>query len=803
MNPNNKQAESENRAHASATDVVCGMQVEPERAAAEYDYQGQHYFFCSQKCQDKFRAHPEQFLQPKEAAPALVQLTGMFAPAAAPPDHHAAAGQFTCPMHPEIVQAGPGICPLCGMALEPTTVSAEAAPNEELLDMQRRFWICLGLTVPLLVLSMGAMAPALAQLFSGGYAPWVQFALAAPVVLWGGWPFFVRAAQSLTQRWNMFTLIGLGTGAAFLESAIATIAPGLFPESFHTHGGAVPVYFESAAVIVTLVLLGQVLELRARQRTGAALRSLLQLAPKTARLVRPDGIEEDVGLEHIQVGDLVRVRPGEKIPTDGIVREGASAVDEALITGEPLPVEKVAGAKVTGGTVNTTGTLLVEAEHVGQETLVARIVQLVSAAQRSRAPIQRLADVVASYFVPLVMAVALVTFAVWAIWGPEPRLAHALVNAVAVLIIACPCALGLATPMSIMVGLGRGATAGVLVRNAEALEQMANCDTLLLDKTGTLTAGRPRVVALLTAEQSCSAPWTAEQPPAVQAALQLAASLEQGSEHPLAAAVLAAARDANQTLTKAAEFSAVPGQGVRGRIDGAEAALGNRRFLESQRIALGDWEERAAPWREQGHTILFLAKNSQPFALLALADPIKDSTPEAIQTLRHEGLRIVMVTGDAPKTASAVAAQLSLSEVHAGLLPADKIQIIRDLQAAGNKVAMAGDGVNDAPALAAADVGIAMGTGADVALEAAGLTLVQGDLRALVRARRLSQATVRNIRQNLLFAFLYNLLAVPIAAGLLYPFFGLLLSPMLASAAMSLSSVSVIANALRLRHAKL
>jgi Cu+-exporting ATPase len=693
-------------------------------------------------------------------------------------------------MHPEIVRDEPGSCPICGMALEPLVPTAEEGPSAELLDMERRLRVCAVLTVPLLAPMVSDLIPGNPLLHALGPRPlaWIQLVLATPVVLWGGWPFFARAWTSLvTRRLNMFTLIGIGTGAAYATSVVAAVAPDLFPPSFRVHG-TVPVYFEAAAVITTLVLLGQVLELRARSATSGAIRALLGLAPRTARVVRPDGREDDVPLEHVRVGDLLRVRPGEKVPVDGAVVEGASSVDESMVTGEPIPVEKRPGDQVVGGTVNGTGTFVMRAERVGAETLLAQIVRMVSEAQRSRAPIQRLADVVAAWFVPAVVVVALATFAGWAVWGPEPRLAYALVNAVAVLIIACPCALGLATPMSIMVATGRGAGAGVLVKNAEALEVMERVDVLVVDKTGTLTEGKPRLVTVVVLD-------AAEE----RELVRLAAGLERASEHPLAAAVMAGAVERGVRPAPVGEFRSVTGQGVVGTVEGRQVAAGNRALLDELGIPLGDAAARAAALAEEGQTVMFVAVDGRVAGLLGVADPIKPSTPEALAALRAERIHVVMLTGDARPTAAAVARRLGVADVQAEVPPDRKAAVVARLRAEGRTVAMAGDGINDAPALAAAHVGIAMGTGTDVAMESADVTLVRGDLRGIVRARRLSRAAMRNIRQNLFFAFVYNALGVPIAAGVLYPFVGLLLSPMIASAAMSLSSVSVIGNALRLR----
>ena len=704
-------------------------------------------------------------------------------------------GDYTCPMHPEVRQRGPGSCPVCGMALEPVAVAAVEGPDPELRDMERRLVVAAALTVPLFVLAMAEMLPGrpLAGVAEAAGSAWAQLALATPVVLWGGWPFFARGWTSLvTRRLNMFTLIALGTGTAYAYSVVATVAPGAFPPAFRAPDGTVAVYFEAAAVIVTLVLLGQVLELRARSRTGAAIRALLDLAPRTARRLRADGADEDVPLDQVRPGDRLRVRPGEKVPVDGTVAEGASAVDESAVTGEPMPVEKHPGDRVVGGTVNATGGFVMRAERVGAETLLARIVQMVAEAQRTRAPVQRLADVVAGYFVPAVVAVALAAFALWAWLGPEPRLAHALVNAVAVLIIACPCALGLATPMSIMVATGRGAGAGVLFKNAEAIELLRAVETLVVDKTGTLTEGRPTLAAV---EPSAGFD--------ERGVLRAAASLERGSEHPLAAAIVAGAATRGIELAPAEGFASVPGKGVTGRVEGRRVALGNRALLDDLGVDASALAARAEALRAAGRTVMFLAVDGAPAGLLAVGDPVKDTTPAALRDLHAEGLRVVMLTGDSAATARAVAAELGIDEVIAEVLPDQKAEAIARLQRAGHLVAMAGDGINDAPALAQADVGIAMGTGTDVAMESAGVTLVKGDLRGIARARRLSRATMANVKQNLVFAFAYNALGVPLAAGALYPVFGLLLSPMVAAAAMSLSSVSVIANALRLRRVRL
>jgi P-type Cu+ transporter len=698
--------------------------------------------------------------------------------------------EWTCPMHPEIVKSEPGVCPICGMALEPRTVTGSAEENPELTDMRRRFWVSTALTVPLVVIAMGHyFRPDLVmRLLGEPVRPWVELGLATPVVLWGGWPFGVRGWQSVVRRsLNMFTLIGLGVAVAYGYSLVATLVPGIFPASFRTEGGGVAVYFEAAAVIVTLVLLGQVLELQARSRTGAAIKALLGLAPKTARRLR-DGTEEDVPLDHVQAGDLLRVRPGEKVPVDGVVVDGASAVDESMITGEPIPVEKHAGERVIGATLNGTGALIMRAERVGAETLLSQIVRMVAEAQRSRAPIQKLADVVAGWFVPAVVAAAAITFVVWALVGPEPRMAHAIINAVAVLIIACPCALGLATPMSVMVATGKGATVGVLFKNAEAIETLKRVDTLVVDKTGTLTLGKPRLVSVVPA-------------PGIDEAdlLRAAAGLERGSEHPLAAAIVQGALERGLSLESASAFESLTGKGVKGVIGGRAVALGNRRLLEDLGVDQGAFAERADTLRADGQTVMFVVIDGRIAGLVGVADPIKETTPAAIAALHGEGIRIVMLTGDSRTTAASVARKLGIDDIVAELLPDQKVDQVKRLQAGGRFVAMAGDGINDAPALAQAQVGVAMGTGTDVAMESAGVTLVKGDLRGIVRARRLSRGTMRNIKQNLFFAFIYNALGVPIAAGVLYPFFGLLLSPIIAAAAMSFSSVSVVGNALRLR----
>ncbi len=777
--------ESPAAAPAMATDPVCGMQVDPAKSQHRLEVDGGTVTFCCRPCLEKYSQDPERYRGGHSCC----------SEAAAEPVHAAAAegATYTCPMDPEIVRDAPGACPICGMALEPMTVTLDEAENPELVDMGRRLRWCAAFSVPLLLIAMSDMLPGmpLQRAVPATALHVLQLLLATPVVLWGGRPFFERAWASLRNRSpNMFTLIGLGTGAAYLYSLAAVLSPGIFPDSARAADGTIGVYFEAAAVIITLVLLGQVLELRARGRTQSALRELLDLAPKTALRIGEDGGENEVDLASVHPGDRLRVRPGEKVPVDGVVLEGTSSVDESMVTGEPIPVEKQAGDAVTGGTVNGTGGFVMRAERVGSETLLAQIVRMVSEAQRSRAPIQGLADKVAQVFVPAVVAAALLAFAVWLALGPEPRLAHAVVSAVAVLIIACPCALGLATPMSIMVGTGRGAQAGVLIKNAEALERLEKVDTLVVDKTGTLTAGRPELASVEPADGV-----------AEEDLLRLAASLERASEHPLAAAVVAGARARGIALSPVTGFASLTGQGVRGEVEGRRVELGNRRLF-GDLISEG-WQERAEALRREGQTVVFVAADGTVAGLLGVADPIKETAAEALAGLRREGLRLVMLTGDSRTTAEAVARRLGIDEVVAEVLPAGKGDAVARLEREGRIVAMAGDGVNDAPALARAAVGIAMGTGTDVAMESAGITLVKGDLRGIARARRLSRATMRNIRQNLLFAFGYNALGVPIAAGVLYPVFGLLLSPMLASAAMTFSSVSVITNALRLRRAKL
>jgi Cu+-exporting ATPase len=793
------------------TDPVCGMRILPQKAAGSFDYNGTTYYFCNPRCLQRFQADPEHYLRPDiersmPAAPATLQLhrkhpapsTVHPAPSTvhpAPSTVHPAPRAsviYVCPMDPEVRQDHPGGCPKCGMALEPETVALEEGPNPELVDMTRRFWIAALLGLPVFLLAMGDM---LLGMGLGGRldmraSNWIGLAFATPVVVWAGWPFFHRARASIVNRSpNMFTLIAMGVGAAYLFSVAGTIAPGIFPDGFRVHG-VVETYFDTAVVITVLVLLGQVLELRARGRTSSAIRQLLGLAPKTARVVRDDG-EHDVPLSSVAPGDRLRVRPGEKIPVDGVVLDGRSSVDESMVTGEPIPVEKEPGSRVTGATINAAGSFIMKAERVGADTLLAQIVRMVSEAQRTRAPIQGLADRVSAWFVPAVVAIAVIAFAAWAVWGPPPRLAHALVTAVAVLIIACPCALGLATPMAIMVGTGRGAGAGVLIRNAEALERLESVDTLVVDKTGTLTEGRPRVVRVV------AAPGFDE-----SRVLALAAALEQGSEHPLAAAVLAAARERGVAIPAATGFESVTGRGIRATVDGRNAVLGSAAFIESY-VGRGFGHGDSDALRAEGQTVIFLAEDGKPAGMIAVADPIKPSTAEAIELLHADGLRIVMLTGDNSMTANAVARRLGLDEVIADVLPEQKRDVVTKLQREGRIVAMAGDGINDAPALAQANVGIAMGTGADVAMESAGVTLVKGDLRAIARARRLSRATMRNIRQNLFLAFVYNAVGVPVAAGVLYPFAGLLISPIWASAAMTFSSVSVIGNALRLRRAEL
>jgi Cu+-exporting ATPase len=808
-------------------DPVCGMMVDPAKAKASVEHNGTTFYFCCPGCAQKFQAHPEDYLN-RRSATQLVTLGAPKSLAAiqqpqpqsseevayvcpmcaqvrqSKPGPCPSCGmaleretpapltrtEYTCPMHPQIVRPEPGSCPICGMALEPRTVTTVEEENPELRDMTRRFWVSTALTVPLLALAMGEMLPGMPvqHALPGDWLSWIELVLATPVVLWGGWPFFQRGWASVVNRsTNMFTLIAMGTGVAYFYSLIATVVPGIFPASFREMSGWPAVYFEAAAAIVTLVLLGQVLELRARSRTGAAIRALLDLAPRTARVLR-DGTEVDIPLDQVETGDRLRVRPGEKVPVDGVVVEGHSSIDESMITGESLPVEKSAGSRVIGATVNSSGTFIMRAERVGSETLLAQIVKMVSEAQRSRAPIQRLADRVAGWFVPAVIAIAVITFIAWATFGPEPRLAHAIVNAVAVLIIACPCALGLATPMAIMVGTGRGAHAGVLIKNADALETLEKVDTLVIDKTGTLTEGKPRVASIVPANGFSDSEL-----------LRILASLEQGSEHPLAAAVLNEAKQRGVGISKVNDFQSHAGRGIRGNIDGKLAIAGNEALFSDQRIPLEGPDGRAQELRSQAQTVIFVGVDGQFAGMVGIADPVKASTPAALAELRKDGLRIVMVTGDSKATADTVARELGIQEFEAEVLPDKKSQTIKRLQSEGRIVAMAGDGINDAPALAQANVGIAMGTGTDVAIESGGITLVKGDLAAIARARKLSRATMQNIRQNLFFAFIYNSVGVPIAAGILYPFFGLLLSPIFAAAAMSLSSVSVIGNSLRLR----
>ncbi|AMX98527.1 heavy metal translocating P-type ATPase [Mesorhizobium ciceri] len=762
----------------TATDPVCGMSVDRATASHFARHEGQGFYFCSAACQAKFEAEPQKYLSGRPAPQPMPKGT-----------------QYTCPMHPEIVRDKPGSCPKCGMALEPMGIpTGDEGPNPELVDFTRRFWVSAALSVPLLVVAMAPMLGLTFQAFVDERTKvWLELALASPVVLWAALPFFHRGWDSLVNRSpNMWTLISLGVGAAYLYSVVATLFPDIFPHQFRGHGGAVPVYFEAAAVIVALVFLGQVLELRAREKTGSAIRALLDLAPKTARLIAADGPESDVPLDAVKAGDRLRIRPGDAVPVDGTVLEGRSSLDESMITGEPLPVEKVEGDALTGGTLNKNGALIMRAEKVGAETTLARIVELVAKAQRSRAPIQGLADRVSFYFVPAVVLVAIVAFIAWAVFGPEPSLIFAIVSAVSVLIIACPCALGLATPMSIMTATGRGAHAGVLIKEAAALERFASVDTLIVDKTGTLTEGRPKLTDVVTANGFSE-----------DELLALAAGLEKGSEHPLAEAIVDGAATRGVTVAEASGFEAVTGKGVSGSVSGRTVALGNAAMMADLGVDIASISAKAEALQLEGKTAMFVAVDKKLAGIVAVADPIKTTTAEAIKALHESGLRIVMATGDNERTANAIARSLGIDEVRAGLLPEQKAALVEELRAKGTGVAMAGDGVNDAPALAAADVGIAMGTGADVAVESAGITLVKGDLNGIVRARTLAQATIRNIRQNLFFAFLYNVLGVPVAAGVLYPLTGTLLSPMLAAAAMSLSSVSVIANALRLRTLKL
>jgi Cu+-exporting ATPase len=810
---------------SKVVDPVCGMQVDPAKSAGSFEYKGTTYHFCGVRCLEKFKNDPDSFLNretPKPSAakgsaptpvaagahlytcpmhpeirqdhPGSCPKCGMALESLAP-IQPVSKTEYVCPMHPQIVRSEPGNCPICGMTLEPRVVSAGDEASPELADMTRRFWISVALALPLIVIEMSDMIPGqpLARVMPGLVRTGIELALATPVVLWAGAPLFVRGWDSIVNRsLNMFTLIGMGIGVAYGYSLFAAVLPNLFPDSFRMADGTAPVYFEAAAAITALVLLGQVLELRARSNTSSAIKALLGLAPKTARVIRPDGREEDVALDRVVAGDRLRVRPGEKVPVDGVVEEGTSSVDESMVTGEPIPVEKKPGDRLIGATINGTGGFAMRAERVGADTLLAQIVRMVSEAQRSRAPIQRLVDVVASYFVPSVVLCAVIIFIVWATVGPPPRMAYALVNAVAVLIIACPCALGLATPMSIMVGTGRGATAGVLIKNAEALEVLEKVNTLVVDKTGTLTEGKPRLVSVAALAGFTDAH-----------VLRLAASLERGSEHPLAAAIVAGAEERKLTLAKAEDFKSVTGQGVTGRIEGRAVALGNEQMMRAFNFAFDAITADADVQRKDGHTVMMVAIDGRPAGLIGVADPIKVSTAEALKMLQDDGVKIVVLTGDNRITAAAVAKKLGIDQVEAEVMPDQKASVVKRLQAEGRIVAMAGDGVNDAPALAQAQVGIAMGTGTDVAMESAGVTLVKGDLRGIAKARRLSRATMRNIRQNLFFAFFYNVLGIPIAAGVLYPVFGLLLSPIIASAAMSMSSVSVITNALRLKRVSL
>ena len=761
---------------ATVIDPVCGMSVDPATSKHRFDHQGHAFHFCSAGCRTKFSADPVKYLEKRE-----------------PPPEMPAGTIYTCPMHPEIRQEGPGTCPICGMALEPDVISLDDAPNPELADMTKRFWIGAVLAAPVVVLEMGGHLVGGHGLVDPVLSNWIQFVLATPAVLWAGWPFFVRGWQSVrTRNLNMFTLIAMGTSVAYGYSVIATLAPQAFPPAFRGHGGAVPVYFEAASVITILVLLGQLLELRAREATSGAIKALLQLAPKTARRLDADGNDHEVEIAALAVGDRLRVRPGEKVPVDGVLLEGRSSLDESLVTGESMPVTKDEGARVIAGTLNQTGSFVMRADKVGRETLLSQIVQMVADAQRSRAPIQRLADQVAGWFVPTVIAAAIAAFVAWYAFGPEPRFAFGLVAAVSVLIIACPCALGLATPMSIMVGVGRGAQAGVLIKSAEALERMEKVDTLVVDKTGTLTEGKPKVTSIVTADGIDET-----------GALRLAASVERASEHPLAEAIVRHAAERNVKLAEVKNFDAPTGKGARGDIDGKAVVLGNATYLASLGIITDTLGVESKRLRSEGATVITMAVDGKPVALFAIADPVKASTPDALKALAADGIKVIMLTGDNRTTATAVARKIGITEVEAEVLPEQKSAVVARLRASGKVVAMAGDGVNDAPALAAADVGIAMGTGTDVAMESAGITLLQGDLGGIARARKLSAAVMRNIRQNLFFAFIYNAAGIPIAAGILYPVFGILLSPIIAAAAMSLSSVSVVGNALRLRATKL
>ena len=756
----------------STKDPVCGMTVDPLTARFQAQHEGRAYYFCAAGCRAKFVADPGKYLK-----------------RSAPPENMPEGAIFTCPMHPQIRQAGPGACPICGMALEPEMPTAEFAENTELVDMTRRFWIGLALTIPVFALEMGGHLVGLHHWLGEQTSNWWQLGLATPVVLWAGLPFFVRGWQSLiTRNLNMFTLIAMGTGVAWLYSVVGTVAPSLFPTGLRGDEGAVPIYFEAAAVITVLVLLGQVLELRAREQTGGAIRALLNLAPKSTTRVRADGSEEAVALEAVAVGDVLRVKPGEKVPVDGVIQEGRSSVDESLVTGESMPVTKTSGDRVIGGTINGSGSFLLRADKIGRDTLLSQIVAMVAQAQRSRAPIQRLADQVSGWFVPLVLAIALLSFAAWSLWGPEPRLSFALVAAVSVLIIACPCALGLATPMSIMVGVGRGAQSGVLIKNAEALERMEKVDTLVVDKTGTLTEGKPKVTAI-----SSFGTFTDNE------VLRFAASVERHSEHPLAAAIGKSAEARNLEVAVAEDFASQPGKGAAGNVDGKRVAVGNKSMMDGEGADTKPLDEQAEKLRASGATAIYVAVNGSAVGILGISDPIKATTPAALRALQREGIRVVMLTGDNRTTANAVASQLNITDVEAEVLPDQKSSVVDHLRKEGCIVAMAGDGVNDAPALAAADVGIAMGTGTDVAIQSAGIALLKGDLLGIARARELSQATMKNIRQNLIFAFVYNAAGIPVAAGALYPVFGITLSPVLAAAAMALSSASVVANALRLR----
>jgi Cu+-exporting ATPase len=769
----------DHHAQSSTTvrDPVCGMSVDPTTSKHRFDYRGETFHFCSASCRTKFAADPVAYLE-KDSRPKTAVPEGTI---------------YTCPMHPEIRQVGPGSCPICGMALEPEVASLDAPPNPELADMTRRFWVGLVLALPAVVLEMGGHLVGGHGWVDQTLSNWIQFAFATPVVLWAGWPFFVRGWQSLvTRNLNMFTLIAMGTGVAYAYSVIGTVAPGIFPATFRGHGGAVAVYFEAAAVITVLVLLGQVLELRAREATSGAIKALLELAPKTARRIGDDGVDHEVEIETLAVGDKLRVRPGEKVPVDGVILEGRSSLDESLVTGESMPVTKEPGSKVIAGTLNQSGGFVMRADKVGRDTLLSQIVKMVADAQRSRAPIQRLADQVSGWFVPIVILVALIAFGAWAWFGPEPRMALGLVAAVSVLIIACPCALGLATPMSIMVGVGRGAQAGVLIKNAESLERMEKVDTLVVDKTGTLTEGKPKVVAIVPADGFNETD-----------ILRLAATVERASEHPLADAIVRTAKERNLDLGKVEEFDSPTGKGATGKVDGKTIVLGNASFLQSLGIDAQSLNDQGERLRGDGATVINMAVDGKLAGLFAIADPVKASTPEALKALAAEGIKVIMLTGDNKTTANAVARSLGIADVEAEVLPDQKSAVVAKLQKSGRIVAMAGDGVNDAPALAAAEVGIAMGTGTDVAMESAGVTLLKGDLGGIVRARRLSQATMRNIRQNLFFAFIYNAAGIPIAAGILYPTFGLLLSPIIAAAAMALSSVSVVGNALRLKVTRL